>query len=395
MPRTRNLRIRRLHNFEATQVRPPTIPCSFPGCGRSFINNSGLTHHIRKQHTWLRHDSSASPISPPSSPPVVPPERRGSGSHSSPSEILSISSPGNPNAVPLNSPNITATPPTPSLHGPNITPLNSPILPINSPFEFPSSPPVQGGHSVDNHDSDGDHDVDQQLPAGVPPNPNQFHENLILSQSTKTQHSVINGTKACSIDFCNLLIVFISIGRPCDEEGNFLPPNAPPPPRRPQTDPEDWTPYESQLQFETAEFLFTRNQMSAGHIDTLLNLWAASLLKHGDEPPFSNHTELYDTIDSTPLGDVPWEAFNLKYDGTLPETEVPAWMTSEYDVWFRDPHSVLCNVLSNPDFDGEFDYAPYQEYDVSGNHRFQDFMSGNWAWKQAVRVLFDHIYYHF
>jgi hypothetical protein len=140
-----------------------------------------------------------------------------------------------------------------------------------------------------------------------------------------------------------------------------------------------------------AEFLFTRNQMSAGHIDTLLSLWATSLLKHGDEPPFSNHAELYNTIDSTPLGDVPWEVFNLKYDGALPENEVPSWMTSKYDVWFRDPRSVLRNVLSNPDFDGEFDYAPYQEYDVSGNHRFQDFMSGNWAWKQAVRVLFYHI----
>jgi len=169
-----------------------------------------------------------------------------------------------------------------------------------------------------------------------------------------------------------------------------LPPNTPPPPRRPHTDPEDWTPYKSRLQFETAEFLFTRDQMSAGHIDTLLNLWAASLLEHSDEPPFSNHTELYDAIDSTPLGDVPWEVFNLKYDRVLPENEVPAWMTSEYDVWFRDPHSIIRNLLSNPDFDGEFNYTPYQEYDAPGNHRFQDFMSGNWAWKQAVRVLFDY-----
>jgi hypothetical protein len=386
MPLTRNRHIRRLHSSE---VRPPTIPCSFPGCRRSFINNSGLTHHIRKHHSRLRHHSSVSPISPPSSPPVVSPVRRRVRSYSSPSEI---SSPGDPNATPLNSPNITVTPL--SFSSPNITPLNSPILPIDSPFdfEFPSSPPVQDGLSIDDHD--GGHDADQHLPAGLPPNPDQGHENPVLSQLTKTRHSIIDGTEACSIDLCNQLTVFILIlGRPCDEDGNFLPPNTPPSPRRPHTDPEDWTPYESRLQFETAEFLFTRNQMSAGHIDTLLNLWAASLLKHGDEPPFSNHTELYDTIDSTPLGDVPWETFNLKYDGALPENEVPAWMTSEYDVWFRDPHSVLRNVLSNPDFDGEFDYAPYQEYDVSGNHRFQDLMSGNWAWKQAVRVLFD--YYHF
>jgi hypothetical protein len=188
MPVTRNLRICRLHSSE---VRPPTIPCSFPGCGQSFINNSGLTHHIHKQHTRLRHRSSASPISSPSSPPGLLPVRQRVRSSSDPSEI---SSPGNPNVTPLNSPNVTITPP--SLSSPVIMPLNSPILPVNSPFDFnfPSSPPAQDSHSIDNHD--GDHDVDQQLPAGLPPNPNQGHENPELSQIIKTQHSDMNGMPA-------------------------------------------------------------------------------------------------------------------------------------------------------------------------------------------------------
>jgi hypothetical protein len=43
-------------------------------------------------------------------------------------------------------------------------------------------------------------------------------------------------------------------------------------------------------------------------------------------------------------------------------------------------------MVSNPDFDGEFDVAPLQEHDMAGNHRFQNFMSGNWSWKQAVTV---------
>jgi len=124
--------------------------------------------------------------------------------------------------------------------------------------------------------------------------------------------------------------------------------------------------------------------MSAGDIDQLLTLWAASLVQHDDLPPFSNHADLYQTIDSTLLGDVPWESFSLKYNGVLPQGEKPSWMTSEYDIWFRDPRAVVRNLISNPDFKGEFDYAPYQEYDTNGNHRFQDFMSGNWAWKQAV-----------
>lgn len=187
MPLTHNLRIRRLCSSE---VRLPTIPCSFLGCRRSFFNNSGLTHHIRTQHSHLQHHSSASPISPPSSPPVVSPVRRRAGSYSSPFEI---SSSGNPNVTPLNSPDTT------------VTPLSSPILPINSPFEFPSSPPVQDSHSIDNHDGghDMDLDVDQQLPAILPANPNQGHGNPVLSQLTKTQHPTINGIKACNIDLCN------------------------------------------------------------------------------------------------------------------------------------------------------------------------------------------------
>ena len=202
MPLARNRRIRRLHTLSG--VGPPTIPCSFPGCRRSFFNNSGLTQHIHKQHSRLRRRSfeSASPISRPSSPPVVSPVRRRVGSYFSPSEI---SSPGNQNVTPLraNSPNITAT--VTPLSSPNITPLNSPILPINSPFhfEFPSSPPIQDRHNIDQYDVD--HDADQQLPAGIPHIPDEALENLALPVPllTKMWHSIINGTKACNIDLCS------------------------------------------------------------------------------------------------------------------------------------------------------------------------------------------------
>jgi len=45
---------------------------------------------------------------------------------------------------------------------------------------------------------------------------------------------------------------------------------------------------------------------------------------------------------------------------------------------------LIHNMLSNPDYKDEFDYTPFQERDQDGNHRFQDFMSGNWAWKQCI-----------
>jgi hypothetical protein len=173
---------------------------------------------------------------------------------------------------------------------------------------------------------------------------------------------------------------------PCDSNGNFIDPSTPPPPHRPNNDLNDWTPYESRLEFEIAKFLFSHNQMSGGDINILLELWVASLLKHNDELAFANHKDIYDTIDATPLGDVPWQSFSVRYNGDRPglDEEAPPWMDAEFDVWFRDPRTLVHNSLFNPDFDNEFDYAPLQEYDMDGNHRFENFMSGDLAWKQAV-----------
>ena len=127
--------------------------------------------------------------------------------------------------------------------------------------------------------------------------------------------------------------------------------------------------------------------MSATNINVLLKLWAATLAVHKATPPFSSHTDLYERIDSTLLGDVRWRGTRLKYEGVLPQQNVPQWMTDEHEVWFRDPRQIVHNMLSNSDFEGEIDYAPFQEYDKDRNHRFQDFMSGNWAWNQCVSVV--------
>lgn len=125
--------------------------------------------------------------------------------------------------------------------------------------------------------------------------------------------------------------------------------------------------------------------MSAGNIEILLALWAASLAPHGDTPPFNTSKQMNDTIDSSTLGHIPWENFSLRYTGVKPDQgPPPSWMQQEYEVWYRDPRELVKNMVANPDFNGEFDYTPFHEYDADGNHRFQDFMSGDWAWKQAV-----------
>lgn len=179
---------------------------------------------------------------------------------------------------------------------------------------------------------------------------------------------------------------FRSSARPCDEQGAFLDPGTRPAPASNQTNSEDWTPYRDRVGFEVAEFLFTRNQMSAPQIDILLDLWAAGVLKHGDNPPFANHRHLYQTIDSTSVGDIKWDNFSVRYTGPVPSTNPPPWMQQEYKVWFRNPRHVVHRILGNPSFAGDLDFRPFREYRTDGDTRqFQDFMSGDWAWEQAVR----------
>jgi hypothetical protein len=130
--------------------------------------------------------------------------------------------------------------------------------------------------------------------------------------------------------------------------------------------------------------------MSAPNINTLLDLWAASLLKHGNMPPFVDHKDLYKTIDNIPIGGINWQSFKIQYSGKKPDipADVPSWMSQQFDVWYRDPCEVARNILANPDYVNNFDYCPFREYSVSKEeHHYQDFMSGDWAWKQAVRVF--------
>ena len=110
------------------------------------------------------------------------------------------------------------------------------------------------------------------------------------------------------------------IGKICDEDGNELPPNSPPPVHSaPQCSADDWCPHESRIQFELANFLYRCNQMSQGNTDILLSLINAMLASHGNCAPFENHSDMYSTIDVTTLGEAPWDHFTLSYNGPLPK----------------------------------------------------------------------------
>ncbi|KAI6118441.1 hypothetical protein F5141DRAFT_1062017 [Pisolithus sp. B1] len=81
--------------------------------------------------------------------------------------------------------------------------------------------------------------------------------------------------------------------------------------------------------------------MPARKIDTLLDIWAASLIGLGKEQG----------------------------------GEPAPWMSNAYKVWYQDPCEVIHGIL---------------EYDASNDQRhWQDFMLGDWAWEQVDRILSD------
>lgn len=165
-----------------------------------------------------------------------------------------------------------------------------------------------------------------------------------------------------------------------------MPPDAPPPKLK-NRGPSDWAPYRDRLEFETADLLYRRVSMSVTNLDNLFELWAVRLLKHKEIPPFANALDLYNTIDSTPLGDVPWQCITLRYNddvSTDSDGRIPSWMTAEYEAWFRNPHVVVQNMVANPDYKDAFDVAPVQMFTRDGDRRYEDFMSGDWAWNEAV-----------
>lgn len=109
------------------------------------------------------------------------------------------------------------------------------------------------------------------------------------------------------------------------------------------------------------------------------------MAKHDDLGPFASYDHMYATIDATRLGDAPWKCLSTGFRGDI-SGNPPTWKLDEYEVWYRDPDVVIRNMLDNPDFNGQFDYAPYIHTNKSGERSWSDFMSGNFSWRHAVSV---------
>lgn len=197
-------------------------------------------------------------------------------------------------------------------------------------------------------------------------------------------HTELDGQSSCSLTrFISVMFLVLCQGRLFDEEGIHLHGNPPP------TQPDDWFPFTDRVQFETADLFFRRIQLSASQIDTILHLWSVTLVGSPSTSPFQNHKEMYKTIDQIPLGDIPWSSITLQYNGEKPTDDVPAWMNATYEICYRDPRAVIHGMLTHPDFKEHMDYVPYRKYDPKTHKRqWRDFMSGDWAWMEAVHFFF-------
>jgi hypothetical protein len=112
--------------------------------------------------------------------------------------------------------------------------------------------------------------------------------------------------------------------------------------------------------------VFKQANMSATKIDVLLELWAASMIKHDDIPPYNSHRNIYSTIDATEVGEVPWQSFSGQYGGQLPDSDIQSWMEATYEVLFQDPQLMVHNIPGNQMSDGKIDTTPYWKYGPDG-----------------------------
>jgi hypothetical protein len=160
-------------------------------------------------------------------------------------------------------------------------------------------------------------------------------------------------------------------------------------PPQPQDLAPNWAPFADEVGFEVADLMYRRAQLSALIIDTILDLWTQSMSEFGASSPFKNHDELHATIDSSTVGDVPWECLvtRLSDDDDDMDASAPSWTKVTYDVWYRNPDTVISTMLGNPDFEGQFDLRAYIDLDAKGTCKWNNVMSGNIAWRNSVSII--------
>ncbi|KAH9015025.1 hypothetical protein EDB84DRAFT_1277471, partial [Lactarius hengduanensis] len=188
--------------------------------------------------------------------------------------------------------------------------------------------------------------------------------------------------------------------RPCLSDGTFL---KDPVPQSPTPElfeschgGNPWSPFGDRLEYEWAHYHYIRLQSSAGDIQRGLDLWRATVMKYQTDHdscngvPWKSTAEMYGTIDSISAGGVAWTTYQFSYDGPRPTSgTLPRWMQETYDLNVRNVLSVFEEQLASKEFDGKFEYTPYEEYDKKGSRVYSNLMSGSWAFREADTISQD------
>lgn len=123
-------------------------------------------------------------------------------------------------------------------------------------------------------------------------------------------------------------------------------------------------------------------------INIVLDLWAASVLKHGgtlDVLPWHNAADLYKTIDAIQHGNCPWKVFWIHYNGPIPENNPLKWMTETYELCAYNSQTLLYQQYHTPDFKDKIHYSPYMQFNAKDECVWSNLMSADFVWAQAVR----------
>ncbi|KAH9178034.1 hypothetical protein EDB89DRAFT_2112020 [Lactarius sanguifluus] len=156
-----------------------------------------------------------------------------------------------------------------------------------------------------------------------------------------------------------------------------------------------WYPFGGRLEYEWAHYHYVRLQSSADDIQRSLDLWRATVMRYQTDHDSCNGvlwksaTDMYDTIDSISAGGVAWTTYQLSYSGPQPTGTLLRWMQDTYELNVRNVLSVFEEQLASKEFDGKFEYTPYEEYDKKGSRIYSNLMSGNWAFHEADVISQD------
>ena len=83
--------------------------------------------------------------------------------------------------------------------------------------------------------------------------------------------------------------------------------------------------------------------------------------------PWKTAKEMYESIDSISAAGVGWTTHQLSYNGPQPDGTLPRWMQESYELNVRDVLSIFEEQLASKEFNGQFEYTPYEEYDQKGS----------------------------